>query len=166
MSTNPGRSTQFPDEELVTDLAREAVSQGAPHELPLFRVTSRRYLENPEAVTGNAGRDEMLGFGVETVASLTPFALAVAGPVVSFLFEQVKAVAMEESEGAVRDMVRKLFKRFRTGDEPPEAVPPPLTGEQLSQVHAVALNQARQLNLPEAQADLLADSMVGSLVGA
>ena len=48
-----------------------------------------------------------------------------------------------------------------------EAVPSErLTQDQLARVHDLALEKARALDLPEAQAGLLADAMVGSLAAA
>jgi hypothetical protein len=43
---------------------------------------------------------------------------------------------------------------------------PALDDEQLKLVHDLALEKARALALPEPQAELLADAMVGSLVAA
>ena len=58
----------------------------------------------------------------------------------------------------------------RHDEEPEPAAPAPaaldLTDEQLEQVRELALDKARLLKLPEAKAELLADSLVGSLATA
>ena len=56
-----------------------------------------------------------------------------------------------------------MFKKFRFAEKEEEKKAPLLTFEQITQVRKVALERARQLDLPEAQAELLADSLVGSL---
>jgi hypothetical protein len=78
--------------------------------------------------------------------------------------EEIKRSAKDESSGLVSEMVKKVFKKFRPeakkGNEP---LPLPLTAEQLTQVHELAIKKARQLKLSEAQGKLLADALVGSL---
>ena len=60
--------------------------------------------------------------------------------------------------------MKKMFGVFRREAEAQgEEVPPPLTPEQIARVREVALEKGRQLRLPESQARLLADSLVGSL---
>ncbi len=155
----------------VAALARAAVERAAPEELPLFRATSEAYLRDPASLEQRGGRDEMLGFGVEAAAVLvTPVALSVARDVLVFLGEQVRRVARKEGEGAVDKLVDRVAGR--DGDEPQAeaapAEPPPLdlTDEQLEQVRAIALEKAKLLKLPDAKAELLADSLVGSLATA
>ncbi|MFQ6013946.1 MAG: hypothetical protein ACE5NP_00710 [Anaerolineae bacterium] len=158
--------------QLIANVARELVAQTAPQELPLFRATSEVYFKDPEkALKGGAGKDDMLGFGLAAAATfLTPVALAVASEVVEFVAEEVKESVEEESEELIDDAVKKVFKKFRREEEkkdkekeePPS--PPPLTPEQLEEVRELALEKARQLNLSESQAELLADSLVGDLI--
>ena len=151
--------------QLITDVTREVIVQLAPQEVPLFRVTSEAYFKDPEkTLKGKKSKDEMLGFGIGgAVTILTPIALAVTTEVVLFVVEEVKKSIKEESSSLANDIVKKMFKRFRpAGDEVKQI--PTLTSEQLAQVRRRACDKARQLNLPEAQAKLLADSLVGSLV--
>ena len=136
------------DSELAIELAREAVTRLAPEEMPLFGVTSRLYAENPAAVEAQASGDEVLGFGAEALAALTPVALSVAG----FVVAQIQAVLADESQ----TVIRKLFRREPGG-------PPPLSTEQLRRVREVAVERAKRLKLPDDQAQLLADAMVGGL---
>jgi len=65
--------------QLVADLARDMVAEIAPQELPTFRAQSEAYFKDPErALKGQAGKDDMLGFGVgAAVTFLTPVVLAV-----------------------------------------------------------------------------------------
>ncbi len=137
------------DPDLAIELAREAVMRLAPEEMPLFGVTSRLYAENPAAVEAQAKNDELLGFGAEALAALTPIALSVAG----FVIAQVQAVLADESQTVIRKLLR------REG----EAGPPPLSADQLRRVREVAVERARRLKLPDEQAQLLADAMVGGL---
>jgi hypothetical protein len=153
----------------VTALARAAVERTAPEELPLFRATSEAYLRDPAALGQRAGKDEMLGFGVEAAAVLvTPVALSVARDVLVFLGEQLRRIARTEGEGAIDRLVDRVAGRDdeEAETEAPTPAPLDLTDEQLEQVRALALEKARLLKLPDAKAELLADSLVGSLATA
>lgn len=149
------------DSELTVDLARDVLGEVAPQELPLFDVTSRVYREDPSAVETQAGSDDMLGFGAEVIAAMTPVVLSVAGEVVNTLLRQVRAAVEGESESAVRTLVRRLF-RSGGAEEPAVA----LTKQQLREVREVAIDRGRALKLPDADAQLLADAMVGRLATA
>ena len=152
--------------QLISDITKELVFQNAPQELPLYRAISESFFKDPEkTLKGKTGKDEMLGFGVgAAVMFLTPIALAVTADVVIYIAEEVVKNMIEEvSSNRASDLVRKMFKKFRpAGNEGKEI--PTLSSEQLAQVHSRAFEKASQLNLPEAQARLLADSLVGSLV--
>jgi hypothetical protein len=159
------------DDVLVAELARSAVSQAAPEELPLFRATSEAYFENPDALAAQRSGDEMLGFGVDTALVLiTPVALAVSREVLGFLVEQLRAQAQEHGKEAIDRLVARLLrrdgKRTETPAAAPDEEPPELTEEQLEEVRAIALEKARQLKLAPEKAELLADSLVGSLATA
>ena len=161
------------DDELVAELAREAVAKTAPQELPLFRATKEAYFRDPEGtLRAQKAKDEMLGFGVETaVTLLAPIALAVGKDVIQYLVAQAGEAAKDEGGPRLRRLVRRMFGKT-DGAEPAaaEAVddpePPALTPEQLAEVRAIAVEKARQLNVPPEQAELLADAMVGDLVTA
>jgi hypothetical protein len=154
------------DEELVVSLARTAIEARAPHELPMFEAASREFVADPRRVERRAAPDDPLGFGAEVAGALTPVALAVAGEVVTVLWEQVRSALREESDSVVRAWVRKLFVRLRGPSEAEPSEPASLTPEQLAQVKAVALAKAASLGLPSEEGMLLADAMVGALATA
>lgn len=156
---DPMVSDRNPEDELAAELARAAVARAAPHEMRIFNAVSAAYLKNPERALDQRSKDEMLGFGLESLAVLTPYALAIAKPVVLFLLGEVAKHATESSREAVVRLVRRLFGRR---DEQPEVQP--LSPEQLTRVRELALGKARELDLEEEKAALLADAMVGSLV--
>jgi hypothetical protein len=167
------------DDELVVALARATVERAAPEEMVIFPAASEAYLEGRDPTKTTRG-DPMLGFGVESaVVLLTPIALTVAKDVLGFLRVQLKKQADEHADEAFDWLVKKLFKR---GDDekkasPPaggEPAPPPpeeppgaeLTDEQLEEVRKLAVEKAKLLKLPKDKAELLADSLVGSLATA
>jgi len=157
------------EQEIISELAREQVAQLAPDELPLFRPTSEAYFKDPtKTLKTQSGGDEVLGFGAQAALTfLTPIALAVVTEVVTFLVAEIGKSIKEEGRVAVGQIVKNLFKRFRPSNSPasPAASSSPrLNAAQLTQVRKVAYDKARSLNLPEARAALLADSLVGSLV--
>ncbi|HET6561168.1 MAG TPA: hypothetical protein VFG72_04780 [Marmoricola sp.] len=156
------------DRDLLEELARTVLEHSAPEELVIFEETSEEYFRDPDGVLNPARRDEALGFGLD-LALLTPYVLAVAAPVVTFLLQTVAAAAKEEATPRVKELVRRLFNR--AGDRSPGAAPDAgekeplaLTGEQAREVREVALARAKDLGLPAEQARLLADSVVGGLV--
>jgi hypothetical protein len=173
------------DEELIASVAREQVAQLAPQELPLFRAQSAAYFEDPQkALQGDRSAEDMLSFGPEVAfALLTPVILSVTSTVLSAVAEELGRTLGEESRGVVGDLVRRLFRRppagaqdasgvgvsgaagaaGETGGAPPPEVPV-LTAAQLARVRQSAFERAHQLDVPEARASLLADSLVGSLV--
>ncbi len=144
-------------EQLVTEIARDLVAQAAPQELFLFQETSEAYFKNPgKMLKGLSGKDEPLGFGLVEIGSailMSPIVLAVVD-------EATKALAEEVTEaGFVKKLIRKLFHR----SEERKNAPPQLTQEQMEQVRKQAFDSARQFNLPESQAALLADALIGRL---
>ena len=152
------------DDALVAALARASIERAAPEELPLFRATSAAYFEDPAALERGRSGDEMLGFGAEAAMMLvTPVALSVARDVIAFLGQQLKAQAAKEGEGAVRSVLARIL--HRDGKEPAADVPE-LTDEQLAQVRTLAIEKAKQLRLSDDKAELLAESLVGSLATA
>lgn len=159
------------DDQLVAELARSAVSQTAPEELPLFRATSEAYFENPDALAAQRSGDEMLGFGVDAALVLvTPVALAVSRDVLNFVIAEVRSQAHDHGKEVIDRLVARLLHR---GEKPETPAPPAgepdapdLTEAQLEEVRAFALEKARQLKLAPDKAELLADSLVGSLATA
>jgi hypothetical protein len=166
------------DDALVAQLARDAVGKAAPEELPLFRATSEAYFRDPSSVEkGKGSGDEMLGFGVDAALVLvTPVALSVARDVLNFVVAQVRSKAREHGTDAIDKLADRILKRGdkekpATPAAPAPAAPGPaaaaeLSDEQLEQVRALAIEKAKQLRLPDDKAQLLADSLVGSLATA
>jgi hypothetical protein len=157
---------QAPDDRaLVEDLARSALEGAAPEELVLFDDTAAEYFRDPDAVLNPERRDEAVGFGLDA-ALLTPYLLAVAAPVVSFLIDTVTKAARDQTTTAVQDLVRRLFRRVLPSTDAPQAPPGPgaLTRDQAAEVRRIALSRAADLGLADPQARLLADSVVGGLV--
>jgi hypothetical protein len=157
---------QVPD-AAVADAAREIVGRVAPQEMPLFRATSEAYFADPEkALAENKPKDEMLGFGVEAAALLlTPVIIDVVRRVATALLNSAGDAVEKEGSEAVGGFVHKLFNRGKKGDEgeAKEADVPDLSPEQLQEVREIAYSRARELDVPEDRAGLLADAVVGSL---
>lgn len=166
------------DDDLVVALARATVERAAPEEMVIFPAASEAYRDGQDPSKATRG-DPMLGFGVESaVILLTPIALTVAKDVLGFLRVQLKKHAEEGGDEAFDWLVKKLLRRGeeKKPAEPgadagsaPEAPAPAaaeLTDEQLEQVRELAIEKAKQLKLPKEKAELLADSLVGSLATA
>ena len=154
-----------PDRDLVEELARTILETSAPEELVIFGETAEEYFQDPDAVLHPTRRDEALGFGLD-LALLTPYVLAVVTPVLGFLVQTVAAAAKDEATPRIRELVRRLFNRPAEHQERDQGEHErmALTAEQAREVREVALARATDLGLPDEQARLLADSVVGGLV--
>jgi hypothetical protein len=156
------------DDELAVALARSAVERTAPEEMVIFPAASEAFLEGQDPSKKTRG-DPMLGFGVESaVVLLTPVALTVAKDVLGFLRVQLKKQADKHGEDAFDWLASKLLRRDDDKKEPgvDAAEVPELTDEQLEEVRRLAIEKAKQLKLADDKAELLADSLVGSLATA
>jgi len=154
-----------PDEQrvLVTELAEAVLDQTAPEELLIFDETAEEFFQNPERMLNRKSPDEPVAFGLE-IALLTPYVLAVVGPVVSFLISVVTDSVKEASKTATGEWVRSLFKRKADASATAASSVPGLTKEQAQQVHEIAYERATTLGLSEATAQLLADSVIGGVL--
>ena len=99
--------------ELVSEIGRDLIRQLAPEEMPLYRANSEAYFEDPEgALSGQQGKDEMLGFGAGQVVSLlTPIVLSVAVEVVRFVTAHAKESLKEEGASLIQDTVKRMFNK-------------------------------------------------------
>ena len=156
--------------QLAEALARRAVAETSPKELPLFSVTATTYFADPNraiaAARSKTTDDEMLGSGIEAlVPIITPVALWVAQKVLEALGSQVGEAVKAESAGPIRSLVQRLLQMIgvggRDGAGPTQVEP--LASEELSRIRGVALRQARTL-LPEAQAVTVANAIVAELL--
>ncbi len=157
--------TDIEDKELITELARDVVSQIAPQELPLLRANSEAYFKDPQkALQSQPAKDEMLGFGAgDAVVMLTPIVLATLNEVVIFVGAEVKKSAQGEGAAWIQQAIKALFNKFRQPEADHKKKAAALTAEQLAQVRKIAFNKARQLKLSEDRAKILAEAIVGNL---
>jgi hypothetical protein len=101
------------------------------------------------------------------LTQMTPAILAIATQVVTFLVGEVKTQLKAESTGFVGELVKRMFKRFKEPLDKPQPQPQPpglsVTPELLRRVRETTLQNASRLHLPQEQAAVLADAVVGSL---
>jgi hypothetical protein len=150
------------ERDIIAEMSRDVVAEVAPDELPLFGMNSTAYFKNPKkALESREGQDDTLGFGIELVVPLlTPIVLAVVTDVINHLEQTLSSHLASGAEGAISGRLRSVFKRPDGG----AAAPAQLSPAQLAEVRDIAFRKARQLKLPETQAAMLADSVVGGLV--
>ncbi|GAA3859710.1 hypothetical protein GCM10022243_26960 [Saccharothrix violaceirubra] len=136
-------------DDFVAPAARAVVATLAPDELALFEPISRAYRRDPKKVLAQRDRPgEILGSGIDVaVALLSPVALAVAKAV----FDRLTDRAGE----AVVSGGGKLWKRLRRKDTSEVAI----TAEQLDGLHALAVERALELGLPQERAEQVADAL-------
>jgi hypothetical protein len=153
------------ERDLIAEMSKDVVAEVAPDELPLFRMNSTAYFKNPKkALESTEAKDDTLGFGIEAlVPLLTPIVIAVVSEVITHLEQSLSTHLASGAEGVVGGGLRSVFKR---GGKEAAAAPAQaqLSQAQLAEVRDIAFRKARQLKLPESQAKMLADSVVGGLV--
>ncbi len=177
------------DERLVSELARDLLTDVAPNELTIFPAVSRGFFASGGKIPDKK-RDEALGFGLDA-SLITPYLLSALGAVTAYLADEVLKTFKDEAAEVLSNMIKKLFKKKKKkdGDAQPDATEvlpeaervqaaqgqtvaePPvageslaLTAEQASKAHRLALERAEALGLPSDKAKFLADAIVGSLV--
>ena len=147
-------------DEVVSSLSRELVSGLAPEELPLYPSLLTQFQRAKDGKDGKGGKrgkkssdDQLLGFGgAEAITMLTPVILAFTNG----FWQALVAEAAKGSAHGVLEYVRAHLPGHH------EAAPP-LTEDQLKLVRTVAEREALRLDLPEGQAGLFADAMLGAL---
>ncbi len=166
MNADPGSAA--PDRVLLEEFAKQVLAEVAPEELAIFDETAQEYHEDPRGVLSASGRDEAVGFGLD-LAMLTPYVLALSGPVLAYLLKTVGDAAKKESQPLIADWVHRLF-RHGHGDQKADPDrqaepdrPVTISPEEAAQVREVALARAHDLKLPDEKARLLADAIVGGL---
>ena len=146
-------------QQAIDVLARQAVADVSPAELPLFRATAARYHQDPVGTLSVKTRsDQALGFGAEAaVVLVTPFALDLVRRLFASLVEKV-------GDGVTDTLAERVLAWFGASDRaspPPEA--PALSAETLALVAETTRDEATQLALPTDQAERLADAVVAAL---
>lgn len=146
-------------DQAVEALARLAVTDVAPAELPLFSASAARYRDDPRAALspgGSGGR--ALGFGVETaVVLVTPFALDLVKRLFTRLAEKL-------GDSAADSLAGRIMRWFDAGDTSPETVAPgALSADQLRLVADVTRAEAASLQMPADQSKRLADAVIAAL---
>jgi len=154
------------EQTVVVELTAAALDRVAPDELVLLDETAEEYFADPQAVLDPRRRDEAVGFGAE-FAMIAPYLLAVATPVVAFLFETVSSAAQDATRPALVRAVRRLL---RLRDEKPEedaavTAGDSLTVDQIQRVREIAYGRALALGLSAPQSDMLADAIAGGALG-
>ena len=148
---------------LVTEVARDVLSEIAPEEMPIFPAARRAYFADPAAAVRQLhAKDSVLGFGMEALAvAATPAVLAILSEVFGFL-TRVAAKAVEDGlSQEIPQLIKAMFKKFHSSA--PD-VPSVLTREQMGQIHSNVLLAAKKLRLPAEKAQSLADAVTAQLV--
>jgi hypothetical protein len=145
----------------AVSVARDVIVQLAPEELFTFDMVAESFLTAQRRVSRR--REEPLGFGIEAgLVLLTPIVLALAQSVL----ETLAGDAGRSLARTTAARVGKVFRRRRARPEDAVAVSAQvasLSTAQLTAVRQQAVEKARQLNVDDERAALLADAIVGAL---
>src|SRR5687768_14874350 len=129
--------------ELVSEIARDVVTQLAPQELPIFRAVSEAYFADPgNALKRLKSEDRALGFGLDSAAALlTPVVLAVLSEVFQSLVPIAKKAVEDGLGHGISEIMKRMFSRFDG------STPSVLTTEQIKLLHGKVLLAAKNLRL-------------------
>jgi hypothetical protein len=149
-------------QELVRQLAEDAVAAISAPQAELFAVVAPAYLQNPAKMLEAGQRDETLGIGVGVAETLL---IAAAIYVADAVIEQLISRATDAGLDRTRSRVGRWWSRKSKKDDPvPESVFP-VTSVTAETLRETALEKGIQAGLAQPQAQLLADAIVGNLLG-
>jgi hypothetical protein len=153
-----------PDDEraLAIELTGLVVGKIRPAEMEVFDDAVQEYFEDPDTALKTSRREETLGFGLEGLL-LTPYVLAVAGPVVRYLAGVVAEAMQDEIRPRLVALLRRLFGSVTAS---PADAPVTLSAEQIQHVRTLVSRTARDLELDGTRARLLAAAVAGQLLTA
>jgi hypothetical protein len=151
-------------QDLVRQLAEEAVATIAPPQAELFPLVAPAYLDNPAGVLNAAPqRDEALGIGVGIAETLLiAAAVYVADAVVAQLISRATDAGL--AQGRTR-MGRLLGRKPKRDSVPIPEGTFPLIAVKADALRETALEKGLQAGLPDPRAQLLADAIAGHLLG-
>jgi hypothetical protein len=141
--------------ELIAEVSRNIVAGVAAEELELFDELAQDFFEHPQPTGSSTSADDPLGFGLETLAAVTPAALAMVQVVVVYLASEVIKAARDETAKAVTSRVRSHL----SGKKPVS-----LSVEQLKHVRELSRQQALKFGMSKEAAESMSQALVGSLV--
>jgi len=146
-------------DQAIEALARRAVTDVSPAELPIFTATAARYRADPKGTMADAtAGDRALGFGVEAAVILvTPFAL----DLVKRLFTRLSEKLGDSAADSLAGRITTLF-----GGRPDDGVstePEPLSPSQLALIAETTRAEAAGLALAPEESDRLANAVVAAL---
>ncbi|GHF42014.1 hypothetical protein GCM10010218_23880 [Streptomyces mashuensis] len=158
----PGRpgGPAGPGATRVRDVVRDVVTHVAPEELPL--VTALMEFDDETVVrrlTRGGPRREPLGFGLGEVATMvTP----VIWLVVDEAGRQLAGAAVQSTAKGTRAVLRKVLRKNNGHPADPVTLPP-LTREQLAEIHRRVVESAVQRGVGRGRATSVADTVVARL---
>lgn len=148
---------------LVTEVARDVLSEIAPQEMPIFAATSKAYFADPAAALQQLrAKDDVLGFGMDTAAALfTPAILLLLSETLEYLTRVAAKATADGLAKEIPDLIKAMFKKFHPSQPQTPSV---LTKEHIAMVHGNILTSAKKLRLPAEKARSLADAVTAQLV--
>jgi len=146
---------------LVAQLTREALEEAAPEEIDVFEKDAAGWLAGTH-VAGQA-EDDMVGFGVETVAVLlTPYVIAAAKAAVRYVAD----VLAESADAEVRPRITRWMQHLLGHHAEDDAAGTTVVGLPLDVVTRVkqeTLRTCLDMGLDETDAALVSDAVAGRL---
>jgi hypothetical protein len=148
---------------LITDVARDVLTEIAPQEVPILAAASRAYFADPAAaIEQSRPKDDILGFGTEAAAVLfTPAVLLILSETLEYLTRVAGKAVADGLAREIPEAIKAMFKRFHS---PRPDTPSGLTKEHIALIHGNILASAKKLRLPAEKAESLANAVTAQLV--
>jgi hypothetical protein len=148
---------------IAVEVARLLIDEVALEERDMFDTISERFLEDPDAMqVAERDVDDMLGFGAgDAFTLLTPVILVVAKVAAELVWDTLVDVAKDTAKEKIGALVRRQFGMAGLDAAAGEAIA--LSPEHLVRIRQAVVAKAIEMKLPERDAAMLGDSIIGRL---
>jgi len=146
------------DHKLIEEILKPIIEELAPEETDLFGYLLEQYQANPSPSGPKMQlKDDPIGFGPgDIVMAITPAATAALLAMLNYLRDQAGQQIFADGWTNARQKIKKWFKSQKESINPIER-------EQLIKIRQVAIRQAISYGLDKADAEKLADGIIGRL---
>lgn len=151
--------------KFIKDISKHIVAESAPEELELFNELIAEYFADPTPPDlTDSGSDDALAFGIgEVLVAVTPAIAAMVTAVLTYVLTEATEVIKVESAEKIKKRIKNIFSPEKKDKEDSDR-PQPLTKDQLEQVKKLARRQAKKFGMEPAQANKMAEALIGAIV--
>ncbi|MDH6135553.1 type III secretion system FlhB-like substrate exporter [Kitasatospora sp. MAA4] len=149
--------------ELISEAARRAVGAVAPEESVIFEPLAAQFVSRGEVPRERRYTDGIIASGWDAAEMLiSPLALTLATSLYNRLLDNVSDEVLKRGGHGVQRAWRRLRRADRAVDSPSGPAEAPEATAGATALRDQLLSQARQLGIPEEQAQPLVDALLAA----